>query len=936
MESSQSQLASLLSEAEQRLQPPRMDARVLARERLLAQLTEARRRRCLILEGPAGCGKTALLLALRRALLPLSFDVAWLTLAPEDNDMSRWLDDLAASLAQVDPAIPHEAALLSGRGTDDEAVERSLVALVSGIGRHPRHLMLMLDDAHHVVDLQVRETVQWLLDYAPPNLHIVMASRSAVPVSLGRLRDGGQSLELSMRDLRFTAEESEAFLKAKVSHLERRDAQKMHELTDGWVAGLLLLAAHLRRGERGEQGAPLAGHVPRSHFLDARGVADYFEREVLPQLSAEELDLLVRLAPCTIFCASLCAALGANPELHGRIPGRLECDNLFVESIASSGSEKWYRLNPLFRETLLQRFRSWPLEQQREVHHRAWRWFREHDRHDEAIRHALLAGETATAADEVVQVAQQMQIQGDLRKLAAIIRMLPASEIEARFGLRLWNARLKLYARDFDACEAILDGLLADVAPDDHGARYRLAITQATLSVQRDDSDGVSAVEPCLLNVPAEIDSVGIGGRNNILSWLYMHAGEYERARAIQTDSPALLVNGVELMGTPAGMLYGRCVMGLSFSLEGRFLQAERICRDVMAEADRRGREAAEAASLAAALLGEVLYEFNELDACQRLLEERIEVLERVSIPDAVLRVLTALSSVHWIAGHEMDSFAWLERLEEYGRQYRLNRLVAHSLADQVQRHLQRGRTSDAQAALDRLDRIAEGISVERTGPLGHVAVHAARANMLWAFAHENHEAASAQIDRLVPACEARGWQRHATHFQLLGALAHASLGRTHAVAPAVTAALRRGHRLGLVRSVLDAGPGVLELVTRVVQSEPADPVLSFYVGRLQAAHSMTDSVHPAQRPVDGGTGAQQKPAMMLSEREADVVQLLAQAMPNKRIARTLAISPETVKWHLKNIYGKLGVSSRDEAVARLRDLNLGWGGAGPSSDGPA
>jgi LuxR family transcriptional regulator, maltose regulon positive regulatory protein len=135
-----------------------------------------------------------------------------------------------------------------------------------------------------------------------------------------------------------------------------------------------------------------------------------------------------------------------------------------------------------------------------------------------------------------------------------------------------------------------------------------------------------------------------------------------------------------------------------------------------------------------------------------------------------------------------------------------------------------------------------------------------------------------------------------------------------------VLAALRRGHKLGLVRALLDADPRALELITQAVNDEAPDPLLSFYVNRLQAArqksaaNSAADAARNAPRHAFPGIE-------VLSERESRVVGLLAQALPNKKIARTLGISPETVKWHLKNIYGKLGVSSRDEAVARMRDL---------------
>ncbi|WP_167760144.1 LuxR C-terminal-related transcriptional regulator [Paraburkholderia pallida] len=925
------------SSVNQRLRPPRRSTRVVGRERLLTQMTEARRHNCVVLEGAAGSGKSTLLGAWYQALLPFGFDVAWLTLSPEDNDLARWLDDLITSLGQVDPEIVREAALLAGRGEDEEATERTLIALVSGIRRRTQQLVLILDDLHCVTAPGIHETLQWLLDYAPANFHLAMASRAAIPVSLGRLRDRGLALELGMRELRFGAAESEAFLKAQLGEVSRRDARRMHELTDGWVAGLQLLAVHLERS-RGAKCTPGAQNpdsppqLTRSHLLDARGYAEYFEREVLAQLADVEVDVLIGLASCTTFCASLSVALSANgalPAQHDRVLAllaRLEGDHLFVESIGEAGGATWYRFNPLFRETLLQRFRQWDDARQREVHRAAWVWFREHGRPDDAVRHAVLAGEMTAAADLVLQVAPQLRVKGELRKLLGLMRLLPAEEVEARVGLRLWEAQLQLFTREFDACAAGIPHLLSAIPAEDRAARFRLAITRSTLAVQHDDTEAMSAIVPELLTVSDAADSIGIGGRNNLLAWHAMHEGEFERSREILASAPTLFVDGMPLVGTPAGALFSRCMMGMSYAIEGRFLQVERICRDVLAEADRRGNEAVEAACIASALMGEVLYEFNELDAAKQLLEERIDVLERTSIPDSVLRVLKVLSAVQWMAGHQLDAFAWLERLEEYGAKYRLDRLLAHSLADQLQRHLQCGQHRQAEAALVRLETLGAGIDPSCRGTRAQIAVQASRGRILWSIAEGNDERASAEIDKLGDVCDAHGWQRDAAHFQLLGAVVDQRRGQAEKARQAAVGALRRGHRLGLTRSMLDVGPEVLDLIVNAAPADPSDAVLPFYASRLQSAHLATQAPgsEGAQRP---GEPRQQANALdLLSERETEIVRLLMHAIPNKRIARALSISPETVKWHLKNIYGKLRVSSRDEAVALIRNLHPGSG----------
>ncbi|MFP6560386.1 LuxR C-terminal-related transcriptional regulator [Paraburkholderia sp. B3] len=909
---------------------PRNKTRIVARERLINQLLEARRKRCILVQGPAGCGKTTLLVAWREALLPLGFDLAWLTLSPEDDDLASFLDYLVASLAQIDPGMCREAAILGGRGVDDEAVERTVIALVRGIASRASDLVLVIDDLQHVANPRSHRTLQWLLDYAPPNLHVVLVSRGTFPVSVGRLRDQDLVLELNMRDLRFTAAESAQYLRAQLGEVNERDAREMYALTDGWVAGLQLFAMHLKR-RRGASGAAdvaesLTESVANMQLHDARAFGDYFEREVLSRLSPNEVELLVRTSVCARLCSSLCVALVGDalpPADVITLLARLETDNLFIAQVEHVGNETWYRLNPLFRESLRHRFRERSQALQREVHHAAWCWFRDHDLPDEAVRHALQAGEASAAADLVLKVARGLQVAGDLRKLVSLMHLLPRAEVEARVGLRMWHLQLELYARDFEACATSIARLDADIPPEDLRSRYRLNLLRAAVDVQRDDPDGVAAQLPQILHAPDDADSFSIGARNNLLSWSWMHSGEYEAARAVQLDATRPLIEGSPLMGTSAGVLNGRCMIGFSHALEGQFAQVERISREVLAEADLRGSSAAEPASLAAAQLGEALYEFNDIAGARRLLEDRVDVLERVSIPDSIVRVFSVLSASHWVEGHRLDAFAYLERLEDYANRHGVQRLAAHSLAAQVERHLQCDQFDDAEADLARLDAIAARLRPTRPIAFRDVEALVGRAHVSWSIAHEDFEAAALHLSTLVALCGEHGWQHYAARFRMLSALVDLKRSRADAAHQSALASLRLGHRLGLVRSLLDVGSEVVPFAARAVSAEPDDPVLAFYVDRLRAAQEAAAALaspagSTARPPVATPGGAE-----ALSEREAKVVGLLAQALPNKKIARTLGISPETVKWHLKNIYGKLGVSSRDEAVARVRDLGF-------------
>ena len=903
-----------------KLVPPRGTGRMIARERLLARLTDARRHRCVVVVGPAGAGKTTLLAAWHRALLPLGFDVAWLSLTADDNELTRFLDWLVAALAHVDADMVREAALLGSSSLEADAVERMVIALVRSIARHPRDLVLVLDDFHHLTNPAIDQALQWLLDYAPNNLHVVFASRSAVRLSLERLRAQKLVLEFDLRDLRFTPSESESFLKAQLGDIDARSVRQLHARTDGWVAGLQLLSIDWKKRPSASQ-----QHLP---MRDATAFARYFEREVLECLSPREMALLTSVAHCNRFCASLCAALMGQSDAVSEamaLLARLISDNLFIIPIDSQGTDTWYRLHPLLRETLLARAKDGDADALRQVHARAWDWFREHGHLEESIQHAVRAGESAAAAALVELHAQSLFTRGERRKLIDLVRLLPDEQVQSRFSLRLWLARSQVFLRELEACARSIEQLSRDVPENDTDVRFPLAMLIANLAVQRDDTDGAMAALPQMLNPPAHADAMAIGGRNNILSWLYMHRGEYEKARRVQLDAPVLLVDGAPFTGTAGGSLQGRCLVGLSYALEGQMTQAERIYRSVLQEAEQGGRALADPACLAAALLGDALYELNDTQSARALLEDRVEVLERLSIPDSVLRVLRVLSASHWLAGNQLEAFAYLERLEEYALQHGLDRLLAYALADELQRRLELGETMAAETLLQRLDAVDARHPDAGLSALGEIGELAQRARIQWHLSQGDLSSAAARLQVLLAECESRGHQRSVASLLIQRAVIETRSGKPDAASASTQAALRLGHRLGLQRSLLDADASALELIRKASREGTFDPVLAFYVDRLEASqqHRRNDAVTPLQ-------GARRKPPAgveLFTEREVDVLRLLAQAMPNKKIARALSLSPETVKWYLARIYGKLRVAGRDEAVARVRDLELGTDG---------
>ncbi|MCY1498362.1 Serine/threonine-protein kinase PknK [compost metagenome] len=887
--------------ADTKVVPPRGARRLVPREQLMARLLEARRQRCVVIQGPAGAGKTSTLLAWRSELLKLNFDVAWLSLAAEDNELTRFSNCLLVSLAEVDSGMVRDASILLGRDSDELAIENWVVTLAQGIAqrRPARDMVLMIDDLQHLEEPRILQILQWLLEYAPPQLHLVLGSRLPVPLpmSLARLRSQGQLGEFDLRDLRFSLEETNRYLCEQLGSIDRHAAERLHELTDGWIAGLQLFALDLKTRQGG-------AFVP-VEIRDPGTFAGYFEREVLARLEGEDLRLLTGASICNRFCASLCASLLGTPRNVPRIVNRLarlDSDNLFITPVKSHDRETWYRLHPLLREVLRARLVQQGPEP-RDLHAVARDWFDAHGHVDEAVRHAVLAGDPEAAAGIIEACAEELLARGNIGQLTGLLHRMPVEELDQRLGLRILMAHLQLYARNFAGLERNLEHLQANRERLRPEQRHALTLLHAARALHLDDSEAMRAIFPALQAIPADVDDLTHTGRSVHLAWMHMHFRQFAEARAV-------LEEGDRPGGSPRRSLIGRCLGGMSLALEGHLTQAEHVFREALAEAEEQGSGYLIVAGLAAGLLATALYEQDQCEAVCQLLEPRIRLLEHTSAPDTVLQVLANLSEALWRLGRHAQADACVERLHDYAAQDGMHRLVAYALFLRMRHLLLDGEPEQAAAVLAAIEALDAG----RHGAAVDIAELVDRSWLTMALHQGNWQGASERAAAAIARAEADGRWRVVACLWLQRALAERGAGRHERATAHLGEALRLGRRLGLLRSLLDIAPQVREMLAELRERGELEPVLGIYVQRLLAVDE-DDAGKPA---------AELEPAELLGglrSRELEVLELVAQAMPNKKIAKVLNLSPETVKWHLKNIYLKLGVGGRAEAIARLRDL---------------
>lgn len=887
-----------------KLRPPRMRMEFIERGHMRGRLESARHKRGLVVLGPAGAGKTTMLAKWRQLLLGYDIDVAWLSLGPDDGESMRFFNGLFECLAEVDPEIVQGSLrVLDGHGSA-LADEAWVIGLIQRIANRRRELVLVMDDTHHLRDIRAHRALQWLLDYAPPNLRLSFGSRTPVPVDLGRLRDQAQVEELGASDLRFSAADSRAYLQQQLPTISDRNVREFHALTDGWITGLKLIATESKNG----------GSRPRQ-MLDHCTFSTYFETEVLTQLAPEDLNTLTRCAVTQRFSASLGALLAGQSHSADHMRMRLSAldrQNLFVSQVVGQDGESWYRTHPILREVLLARLQAKDAAEVPMLHKTACQWFASRNCMDEAVRHAVAADDADLAAKLVEQCAPLMLSRGAHSQLGAMLVLLPEHVVRERFHLRLTVAQLRLYGRNLPAVEDDVRNIEEDIDLSRPAERFALTLLKGGLAIQKDDSDTIASLQAELMHPPKDAAPIMRVRAGHILSWLYANQGLYDEARA-------MLDVGDRYESSPDRRLVSASFRGMSFALEGRMPKAERVLREVLAKAQSTPDIDPSISCVAAGLLCETVYEANDLPYALQLAEGQTTLLERAAIPDAVLRSLLTSAAVHRLAGSPEKAGAALDRLEAYARHHSLDRLLAHALALRLRWCLKDGSSREAQLLLRRLEAIAGRHNGAAPGTHLEIFRLTERARARLEIHWNDFASAADRLSAVLPAARsARRWREVATLHMMIAVSEHGR-GRVTVAFDNLIQALELGHSLGLVRCLLDVSAKVPGLIEQLLALDRTDPVHTFYAQRLLA------SVQDARAMFS--SGSVQHPAAPsglrdFSRRECEVLSLAGQAMSNKKIALVLGVTQHTVKFHLGKIYLKLGVARRDQAVARLRAMD--------------
>jgi LuxR family maltose regulon positive regulatory protein len=871
---------------------------LVPRTRLVQRVEAGLRRPLTVVAAPAGSGKSTLLSAWARAT---GRAVAWLSLDEGDNDPVRFLSYLIAALGQAEPGLGAATRQLLD-ASYPPGPTAAMLALADEIEEATgSDVALILDDYHLIDEPVIHEAVTFLVEHLPHRLRLVVAGRSDPPLPLARLRARNQLTELRADDLRFTPDEA-ALLLADLAGgtFAQGDVAALTERTEGWAAGLVLAGLSLQgRTDRVDLVTGLSG----SH----RYVLDYLMSEVLGCQDPAVERFLLHTSILDRLSAPLAAALTGDDA--AAMLDRIERANLFLNPL--DDERRWYRYHQLFAEALRHHLHQRAPALVPDLHRRAADWFETNGCDSDALRHALAIPDATRAGDIVERHATAMLTRGEVRALRDWVESLPEEEVRARPLLGLRHAWALAHANALEAVEPRLRGveewLAAHPGTPVAGVTClggEIAAIRSRVAVIRGDMPRTIALSNLALSLTPPDDYVTRGGIGLNLGSAYGAIGDLAAAEQAYAE--------VVSYGPAAGPLSAALALRYQADLEvvqGRLLGADRLYRDALAFIDRQHAHEMPAKGIVCEGLAVLAYFWNDLDDAERLARDAIA---RGESGGEVLKItVPALSTLARVLQARGDRHGALEAIE---------RAVClsgwpHIRAWQARIWLQQGEVPAAvrwarESGFDPADEFTYPREIEYT-TLARVLL-----------AEGRFDEALGLTDRLAAAAEAWGRFGWAIDFLTLKAVALQATGAIDDAVASLTLALRLAGDEGYVRVFVDEGPAIAPLLTRIRgqarrAADAGDRRLGTYADDLLAVLATEAGASPA---TGNGTTILIEP---LSEREREVLRLLAEGKTNREIADGLYVSLGTVKAHTHHVFAKLGVRGRTEAAARARDLGL-------------
>jgi LuxR family maltose regulon positive regulatory protein len=849
------------------------------RPRLVERLQTGLQGPLTLLSAPAGSGKTTLL-SEWRAGLGTRYPVGWVSLSADDNDLTRFLQYLITALDNLQGGIAKEVQPLL-QTSETPHTEAILTRVINSLGDLEHESVLVFDDYHLVELPAIHTALTFLLDNLPPRLHLVLLTRSDPPLPLARLRARGHLTEIRADHLRFSVEECTRFLNHVMSlDLTGEQVAALEKRTEGWIAGLQLAALSMQGRE--DVDGFVSAFTGSNHYI-----VDYLAEEVLNRQPEPVREFLLKTSILERLTGPLCDMLTGRADGQEMLE-HLVHSNLFI--IPMDGSQCWYRIHQLFGDLLRLQLHSTHEDQLSELHRRAGHWNEMNGNLDQAIRHYLAAKEWKRAASLMEAASQDAIRHGEVYKIKSWVESLPDS-----FSVR--NPRLLINLGwatvlngQFDQAQEILKRAEALVQED---PVLKIDWLAALVFTAAGKGKPLEVIE--LAHKALEVPQTGnILSRCQLLSSLsvaYWHLGRIRETAAVTQEAARLAEQG--------GDWHTRSIMLARYALVQAALGNLKLSEKIYSQAALGQSSTPERISggIVQHYMGALYYEWNELEqaaACIKLAEEYSRITGHIEININVHRQLAYLYQAQ---GENQSALQALDRAEDVAREHNLSaKLKGQLAASRVQVALAQG---DLLSASYWLEQIHDGYGASFHYP--RIPLEPAKL----ALVQGDKAGAAAILAERYEIATQDGNRYAQIEIRILQALAAKGIDKAIAY---LSEALSWAEPEKYLRIFRDQG----NVLVPVLREAFRRGVMTGYTTRLLALFSN----QAEKTPTAAAT-------YILTKREIELLGLIAAGSSNKEIAAELVISIGTVKRHTVNIFNKLDVKNRTEAVAKARELGL-------------
>jgi LuxR family maltose regulon positive regulatory protein len=884
---------------------------LVSRSHLIEQLNHGFHNKLTLISAPAGFGKTTLVIDWLHSQgddTSSPFMVAWLSLDEGDSDVERFLTYLVTALNRI-PGLETDigvSALRMVNSPQPPPPETIMATVINEIALLTEKIILILDDYHLIDAEQVHESLGFLIENLPPQLHLVITTREDPPIQTSRLRARGQLTEIRAVDLRFTSGETAEFLNQVMGlNLSVADTEALGTRTEGWIAGLQLAAISM-------QGLEDTTGFIQTFTGSNRMILDYLIEEVLTQQSEDLQTFLLHTSILNRLTGSLCNALTGQEDGQATLEG-LERTNLFI--IPLDTERRWYRYHHLFSELLYQRLKTTSPKLFRELHSKAVTWYETNGELSDAIHHAFIGEDIETAARLIEKGAIIALEHSDLKFILHWVDRLPDETLKKTPWLFAYHVLALLITGQVAIARSKLENTdwLLDFMSDIDAKKQEMvgsvAGLKAILSIwDYDYKKGVDFANQALEYLPA--NNLIRGYCALVLGSSYWGIGDLIRAKyAFQESYLAAQASGNTMLAVSGG-----CNFAYAIELEGQLHQALESFQDLFQFAKQDG-QVAPAEGYIHVDIARLFYEWNHLELASQHLIDGIKLCQRLADGRAETIGHGLLTRVQIARGDITRAFKSVQNARDANPSPETFFELRGGEFPETWLWLKENNIKKLTGWLDdnRIN-IDEGSFFKRFTLITHARVFIALGREYPDSTYLDD--ASNLLDKLLGMAESNGWGRRMIEILVLQALA---LEQKRDIAQAMQPlgrALTLAEPEGYIRTFVDVGPPMSRLLYEALSREIAPD----YVQRILAAFPEFEAEKDAVQQSSPRTSEFIEP---LSDRELEVLQLVADGLSRPEIANKLVLSLNTIKTHTRNIYSKLGVNNQMQAVGKARALGI-------------